>query len=79
MIWRFISQVQVSKVELPKVGFNAFTTQGEALSFEFLLIRDGHAKGGIYGEIASQPLLYALICFFFFFLVSSMCRSQLAY
>lgn len=57
--------MQVSKVELPKVGLKPFTTQGEAPSFEFLLIINGHAKGGVYDEISSQSLLSALMWDFF--------------
>ena len=34
-MWGVISQVHVLKVGLPDVGFDPFTTQEEALGFEF--------------------------------------------
>jgi len=54
----FISPVQVLRVEVLDVGYEPFTLQGEAPGFvRSLLIVGHHAKGGVFGETISQPLL----------------------
>ena len=56
MLWGPISWVQVLKVGAPAVGSEPFDPQGGTGSPEFPLGRV-IVPGGVYGEIASQPLL----------------------
>ena len=49
--------MHVLKVGMPKVRFEPFAPQGEALSFEFPSGYGCYTRGEIYGEIVSQSLL----------------------
>lgn len=54
-------------MEVPYVEFKPFAFQGEALGFNFPINVCHCARGEVYGDILSQPLLYTLmwVCLFF--------------
>ena len=58
------------KVGMPKVRFEPFAPQGEALSFEFPSGYGCYTRGEIYGEIVSPSPLQVFV--WFSFLLSNM-------
>ena len=69
-VWGLTSQVHVLKVGMPKVRFEPFAPQGEALSFEFPSGYGCYTRGEIYGEIVSPSPLQVFV--WFSFLLSNM-------
>ena len=67
MFWELLSPLQVLKVGVSDMRFDPLALREKLQVLSSLLIVGHCTRGGVYGEIVSQPLLSSLMWVFFFF------------